>query len=60
MLSSPDGIRAAPHFYGDTMEDEEVIDIWRAILMAYLVDGKEDPVDGMFMDDWEDWPIYII
>jgi hypothetical protein len=36
------------------MEDKEVIDIWRAILMAYLVDGKEDPVDGMFMDDWED------
>lgn len=54
MLSLPDGIRAAPHFYGDTMEDEEVIDIWRAILMAYLVDGKEDPVDGMLMGDWED------
>ena len=44
--------RAAPHYLEERMEDEEVIDIWQAILMAALVDGKE--AGGLYMDDWDD------
>ena len=41
-----------PSFFGDNMEDEEVTDIWRAILMAALVD-RED-AGGLYLDDWDD------